>query len=437
LARSFRYYGKKRGNRRTGSPALGSVGEALFWAVLLLLGCGGTVLLLANFIGPQWRVNHEFVETKCKVLDKRLGEKQGEDGPFYRPEIKIEYEVGGEIYRNWHYDLQRAYSSGRESAQTIVNRFAVYESAKDNRYPCWYDPTDPYVVVLTRGYRWWIWLAFTVPASFVAIGAGGLIYTLWHWGKSAEHRAAMTQRSQDRDFFGANGSSQRPFPFVPQGADTTNSPGTRLRFRLPMATSPGWALFGALAGCVIWNGIVAVFVVIAVRSHLAGRPDWFLTFFIIPFVLVGLGAIGLFLRQLLIATGIGPTLLEISDHPLQPGGQYRLFLSQSGWLTVNALRVSLVCEETATYRQGTNTRTETQQVHRHELFHRETFTIDGGLPFETELALSVPEGAMHSFKADHNEINWAMVVECDVTRWPDFKRAFPVIVRPASGSIDR
>ena len=43
LVRSFRYYGKKRGHRRTGSPALGSVGEAVFFAVLLLLGCGGLV----------------------------------------------------------------------------------------------------------------------------------------------------------------------------------------------------------------------------------------------------------------------------------------------------------------------------------------------------------------------------------------------------------
>ena len=36
---------KKRGNRRTGSPAMGSMGEALFWAVFLLLGCAGAVMI--------------------------------------------------------------------------------------------------------------------------------------------------------------------------------------------------------------------------------------------------------------------------------------------------------------------------------------------------------------------------------------------------------
>ena len=47
--------------------------------------------------------------------------------------------------------------------------------------------------------------------------------------------------------------------------------------------------------------------------------------------------------------------------------------------------------------------------------------------------MSVPAGAMHSFKADHNEINWMLVVEGDVAGWPDYKRSFPVIVRPANG----
>ena len=45
----------------------------------------------------------------------------------------------------------------------------------------------------------------------------------------------------------------------------------------------------------------------------------------------------------------------------------------------------------------------------------------------------MPAGAMHSFKADHNEINWSLVVEGDVAGWPDYKRSFSVIVCPASG----
>jgi hypothetical protein len=434
LARSFRYYGKKRGHRRTGSPALGSVGEAALWAALLFLGCGGLVLMIFSFVVPEWRVNHEFSATTCKVLDKRVGEKQSEDGPLYRPEIRIEYDVDGTTYRDWHYDIHRAYSSGREAAQAVVDEFNVYDKAKDNRYPCWYDPSSPDVAVLECGYRWWMWLVFTVPASFMVIGGGGLIYTLLRWGKSAERRALLAQRVQERDFFGAGG--QRTFPFVPEGADMTNSPGTTLRFRLPMGASPGWATFGLLALCILWNGFVAVLVAIAVSGYVAGQPDWLLTIFVVPFVAVGLATIGIILRRLVVASRIGPTLMEVSDHPLQPGGQYRLFLSQSGRLTVKALRVWLKCEEAATYRQGTNTRTETREVYCQECFSRKNFTIASGLPFETEIELSVPEAAMHSFKAEHNEISWSMAIDSEVVGWPSFKRLFPIIVQPANGSAD-
>ena len=217
----------------------------------------------------------------------------------------------------------------------------------------------------------------------------------------------------------------------------TNSPGTRLRFRLPMATSPGWALFGTLVFCVLWDGLVTVLVIFAVRNQMAGRGDWLPMIFLIPLVLIGVGMSAFFLWQLLVATSVGPTFLEISDHPLHPDGQYRLFLSQTGRLRINALCVSLVCEEAATYRQGTNTRTETQVVHRKELFRREGFEIESGLPFETELEFSVPAGAMHSFKADYNEISWSLLVEGDVARWPHYKRSFSVIVSPAGEGINR
>ena len=214
MARSFRYFGKKRGHRRTGSPVLGSAGEAAFFAVLLLLGCGGFVQMFSREILPDWRVNHEFVETKCKVLEKRVDEKEGEEGRLYRPEIRIEYEAFGTLYRGLHYDVHRTYSSGREDAQAILDRFALYDAAKE-LYPCWYDPANPGNCVLVRGYPGMAWLVFTVPLPFIVIGAGGLIYTVFRWGKSAERRAASARRTAERDLFGGAGGENQ-YPFVPR-----------------------------------------------------------------------------------------------------------------------------------------------------------------------------------------------------------------------------
>jgi len=431
LARRLRYYQKKRGNRRTGSQILGSAGEALFFAILLLLGCGGLVALVAFLVVPQWRVNHEFVESQCTVKDKRVVAREGKEGMLYRPEVYIEYDVEGKPHFAWAYDIGNAYSTGQEEKEALLERFVP-----GGQYTCWYDPVDPYVVVLVRGYNWWVWLVFLVPVSFIVIGGGGLLYSVLHWGKSAERRAAMAGRTQRRDRFGANGGSGRKFPSVPDDSDITNSPGTKLRFRLPIGSSPGWILFGVLLACLFWNGIVGVFAWGALHGHLRGEPDWLLSLCLIPFVLAGIGLIFLFIRQLLLTTGIGPTLVEISDHPLRPGEECRVFVSQSGRLTVNSLEVLLVCEEAATYRQGTDTRTETREVHRQQVLRREGFEVRRGVPFEAECELTVPAGAMHSFRADHNEISWKLVVKGDVAGWPDYKRAFPVIIHPPNGRTD-
>lgn len=438
MAPKLRYYGKKRGNRRTGSKKLGSAGEALFFAVFLLLGLGGLVVLFAWVVIPEWRVNHQFVEAPCTVLETTVGEDVREDGTLYRPEVRIKYEVDGQTYVVSTYDIatvrdfSSSYSRGRAEKQRLLEPFAV-DPQRPGQHRCWYDPDDPMVAVLVLGYTWWLWLLFVVPVSFIVIGGGGFLYAALHWGTSAERRAAMAQRVQEQDLFGGNGSGQREFPNIPGGSDIINSPGTTLRFRLPIARSPGWALLGVLIVCLVWNGIVSVFVAIALRGHLDGQPDWFLTLFIIPFVLAGMGLIVLFLRQLLVTTGIGPTRVEISGHPLQPGQQCRLLVSQSGRLSLHALEVLLVCEEEATYRQGTNTRTETCEIHRQSIFRREGFEVRRGLPFQTECDLKVPAGAMHSFKADHNEVHWKVIVQGNVAGWPDYRREFPVIVHPGNG----
>ncbi len=437
MARSFRYYGKKRGNRRTGSSTLGSAGEMLFYAVFLLFGCVSAVALFYLLVIPQWRVSNEFVEHTCIVLQKRIAEEKDQDGTLYRPEFRIKYEIDGVEYFAWTYGIHKVSSSSRKNSQKILGRFTETKDPEHPiEYPCWYDPLNPEKVVLVRGGNWWMWLIAIVPVSFILIGGIGLIYRVLHWGKSAEHQAAMARHATRGDLFDTGNKAAGQFPNVPPGADITNSPGTRLAFRLPIGASPGWKLFGILLACVLWNGIVSVFVVFVAKDHLGGNPDWVLTLFLLPFVVVGIALIVCFIRQLLLTTGVGPTMVEISDHPLVPGRQYRLFVSQAGRLVMNSLCVSLVCEEKATYRQGTDTRTETKKVHDREVYRRDGFEVRRGLPFEDECELLVPEGAMHSFKSDHNEIHWKLVVAGDVAVWPNYKRDFPVVIHPAVGRTD-
>ena len=83
-ARSFRMFGKKRGHRRTGSNTWGSLGEAAVFAVFLALGTLFLILLLRMPVLPEWRANHDFLQTTATVLDKRVDESVGFEGASYR-----------------------------------------------------------------------------------------------------------------------------------------------------------------------------------------------------------------------------------------------------------------------------------------------------------------------------------------------------------------
>ncbi len=430
MARWFRFYEKKRGHRTTGSQAVGSLGEGLFFATCFLLGCIGLAVILATVVVPDWRVNHEFVETECTVLESGVGKTETADAVLYRPEVRIRFEVAGETIVTSTYDIRNAYSAGRDDKQAAADRFV-----KGRKYRCWYDPADPGVVVLVRGYNWWFWLLFVLPVAFILTGGGGLFYTLLHWGKSAERSAALANRTATLPLFDASGKAQNAHPAIPEAVHVSDSPGTTLAFRLPVTANRAWSLLASLALCVFWNGIVSIFLILAVRLHLEGSPGrWELTAFVAPFVLIGIGTIYFFFRQLVVATVIGPTIVEISDHPLKPGRTYDLFLSQAGSLKMNALEVLLVCDEEATYRQGTNARNERQRVFQQRVFRREDFAISAHAPLDVRCPVQVPAGAMHSFKSPHNEINWKILVKGEAAGWPDYERSFPLIIHPSSSN---
>ena len=97
-------------------------------------------------------------------------------------------------------------------------------------------------------------------------------------------------------------------------------------------------------------------------------------------------------------------------------------------MTISSHRVMLIFEE-----QGTNSRTETCPVFEEEVYRRDEFQIQHGLPLEVKARLRVPDGAMHSFKSTHNEVRWKLLVKGDVRGWPNYEREFPLLVYPAAG----
>jgi hypothetical protein len=102
---------------------------------------------------------------------------------------------------------------------------------------------------------------------------------------------------------------------------------------------------------------------------------------------------------------------------------------------LHSLQVVLVCDEHATFRQGTDTRTETRRVFEQSIFSQERLEIDPAAPFEHEWPFQIPSGSMHSFKSAHNEIRWQLLVKGDVAGWPNFERDYPLIVYPPHSTL--
>jgi hypothetical protein len=203
-----------------------------------------------------------------------------------------------------------------------------------------------------------------------------------------------------------------------------------LAYRLPIDAASGWVSATMAAVCLAWNTLVAIFVIEVIRSHVAGQPKWLLTWLMVPFVMAGAWTLFALGKQILMTSVVGTTRMEVSQHPLFPGGRYEGFMSQTGRLQVRWLQVQLVCEEQAIYQQGTDTRRATARVHRETLFGERKIDIDRGRAFETQFSFTVPASAMHSFLATHNAVQWALVVRGRLARWGDIERRFPIYVYP-------
>jgi hypothetical protein len=105
--------------------------------------------------------------------------------------------------------------------------------------------------------------------------------------------------------------------------------------------------------------------------------------------------------------------------------------AQVDWEVVGAaqrlrkLTVTLEGREEATYRRGTDTRTDLQ------LFARVLVAEHGaGGPRRGSERITVPAETMHSFEAPHNKVVWLLRVHGEIRRWPDVDDEFPVVVLP-------
>jgi hypothetical protein len=288
-------------------------------------------------------------------------------------------------------------SSGYRGKAEIVNRHPP-----GTRAVCYVNPKDPTEAVLERGFTNALWFGL-IPLVFVLVGAGGVIFSL----RSA--RRARLEAPTSRWLPTTSAPLSRGKSWTPSSAATAGGPVV-----LRPSVSPALKLIGVVCFAALWNGIVSVFVFQALKGWQQGRLDWFLTIFLIPFVLIGvvlIGAAGYFLLSL------------FNPRPVLTVRQWRLTGRAAA---VEDLRILLEGREEATYRRGTNTVTDKSVFATIEL--AKASALDQKRAGQCRVTL--PAGTMHTFASDNNKIVWALRVKGTIRWWPDVNEEFPLVILP-------
>ncbi|MGL4514865.1 MAG: hypothetical protein ACRCT8_17395 [Lacipirellulaceae bacterium] len=414
---------KKRGRRRTGSRRLDRAGELLYHLTFAVFGAIGVWWCLTDVLLPELRLDRAargFERARCRVVDSRVVSRPGLAEDEYCPELLVEFApTEGVRALVWTRHGVGRDAPSRAEAEAALGRFTVGEERD-----CWFDPVDPINpdgVRLSVRRRWWPWMVLSIPVSLSLAGLVGLTGSLTRGQASPEHRSAARLRS-----------AGRLAAFALPSADRVNdSPGVRLAYRLPMDGAEGWRVLAMAAVCVLWNALAGVFVYQLASGYLSlGGRVGLAALAVAPLAATGAWLTYSLWRDARTIGGVGVTRVELASHPLHPGDSCRGVLMQSGVLRLRALTISLICEEVAVYRQGTDTRTAIVEVDRLELHRVRRLEVRPGEPFECEFTITVPSDAPTSFASPHNEVRWALDVAVGSPRWPEVRRRYPLCVYP-------
>lgn len=387
---------------------------AAFFAVFLVTGLG----FLMIFAVPAWKVAaaQGWTPVECEIVSSSVGRHSSDGSTTYSIEVSYRYRFEGAEYLGDRYEFLGGSSSGFESKKKVVDALPASTTTT-----CYVDPDEPSEAVLYRGLSWVYLFAF-LPLIFIAVGGLGMAWALVSGRVQAKRDVAG-----DYGAFGEPAGAFREVELETMNAVPTATAGP---VELEEPLGPMGKL-GCLIGiCLLWNGIVSIFVWKLWSAWRAGGGiDGCMAIFLIPFVLVGLAILVGIPYQLLALANPRPRLV-LSRGGVPLGGSAQLdwgFRGSTGRL--RNLRIWVVGVEKATYRHGTTTHTDT------EVFAEiEVVRVEGDRPLDGGSAtVEIPADTMHSFDAPNNKIVWTLKLTGEIAWWPDVIAEFPFIVEPGRG----
>jgi len=398
-----------RAAAQAGAERRGLVAGMLFGGVFLVVGVALTHML---FVKPLLGVlaARNWPQVPCEIVSSEVAEHDGDDGRTYSVEITYRYTVGGRQYLSNRYKFMRGSSSGYRAKAQVVKRHPA-----GSRAFCYVNPADPTEAVFDRSWSGAMWFGL-IPVAFALVG-GGLAYGMMKQWRSTGAPSGRSGGATIRAVPGRAAGRQGPVVPVPIAEEGPVA--------LVPAASRGLKVLGALFVAVFWNGIVSVFLVQLFGGD-GGGFSWFLALFLTPFVVIGLVLIGAFAQQVLALSNPVPRL-TLNRRVLRPGDRLEVDWQMRGRVqALRRLRLSLEGREEATYRRGTDTRTDREVFATIDLLDAgDLATMAAG-----RVVRELPQRLMHTFTAKNNRIVWALRVRGEIPRWPDIDEEFVVTIAP-------
>ena len=383
----------------------------------------GAAMFTFTFIIPVWKIvqAQKWVETPCTITHSNVKVHDGDDGDTYSVEIHYKYEFGGKEYKSERYHFFHGSSSGKSGKQKVVQKYP-----RGSERICFVDPNNPESAVLYRGWSWEL-LIGGFALIFVAVGAGGIYFGFVGKSKGAEKKEWKPKQEfikRDIDPFDQPTEySNRNFGIhgIPSAAD-------KGPVELKMEASPKTLFIGMLIFALIWNSIISIFIYQVWGEWAKGEKPWILTFFMVPFVLVGLGIIAGCGYQFLKMFNPVPKL-KLSRIEIPLGESAKLNWKIGNQLSsVTRLVIRLIGKETARYQRGTDTVTDTNIFYEEDLLDTSsTYEIHEG-----ELEIQIPPDLMHSFEGGNNDIIWQLQLKGEIQFWPDISSEYQILIAPHS-----
>jgi hypothetical protein len=386
-----------------------------FFALFFLVGAG---MFVPFFILPVLRVAEarSWRAVPCEILASGVRSHSGDDGDTYSVEALYRYQVDGRQHQSNRYQFLGGSSSGYESKAAAVEKIPAGATIT-----CYVNPDDPFDAVIERGLTT-DYLFGLVPLLFALIGAGGMALVI------VGARAVKTDAARP--------SWRAGIPVGPTGvprsapAGVSRAAGSTGPITLEPAMGPVGKLGCALGIALLWNGVVAPFVWIAVKGFHSGSPDWFLTVVITPFVLIGLLLLSGIPYSILGLLNPRPRL-RISRATLRVGESTQIdwsFVGMSG--RIRRLKIWLESSRTTTRTvssdRGTSTQTRVEPLGTLDVLERGSGPgIESG-----SVTFTVPDGTLPTSDGDE-AIGWKLKLQGEIAFWPDVLEEYEIPLLPA------